>query len=82
MVQVTKNIEALIEDGGEITLGALPPHECAATAADGSNCLAMLVRRDGESLNAMLKRLDKAIGLDWSNDVFIDEVNDGESDLL
>ena len=82
MVQVTKNIEALIEDGGEITLGALPPHECAATAADGSNCLAMLVRREGESLNAMLKRLDKAIGLARSNDVFIDEVNDGESNLL
>jgi len=82
MVQVTKNIEALIEEGGEITLGALPPHECAATAADGSNCLAMLVRRDGESLNALLKRLDKAIGLAWSSDVFIDEVNDGESDLL
>ena len=82
MVQVTKNIEALIEGGGEITLGALPPHECAATAADGSNCLAMLVRREGESLNAMLKRLDKAIGLARSNDVFIDEVNDGESNLL
>jgi hypothetical protein len=82
MVQVTKNIEALIDDGGEITLGALPPHECAATAADGSNCLAMLVRRDGESLNALLKRLDKAIGLAWSGDLFIDEVNDGESDLL
>jgi hypothetical protein len=82
MVQVSKNIETLIEDGGDITLGALPPHECAATAADGSNCLAMLVRRDGESLNALLRRLDKAIGLAWSNDVFIDEVNDGESDLL
>jgi ribosome assembly protein YihI (activator of Der GTPase) len=82
MVQVSKNIEALIEDGGDITLGALPPHQCAATAADGSNCLAMLVRRDGESLNALLKRLDKAIGLAWSNDTFIDEVNDGESDLL
>ena len=79
---LTNHIEALIEEGGEITLGALPPHECAATAADGSNCLAMLVRRDGESLNTLLKRLDKAIGLAWSNDVFIDEVNDGESDLL
>ena len=82
MVQVSKNIEALIEDGGEITLGALPPHQCAATAADGSNCLTMLVRRDGESLNALLKRLDKAIGVAWSNDKFIDEVNNGESDLL
>ena len=82
MVQVSKNIETLIEDGGDITLGALPPHECAATATDGSNCLAMLVRRDGESLNALLRRLDKAIGLAWSNDMFIDEVNNGESDLL
>ena len=82
MVQVTKNIEALIEQGGEITLGALPPHECVATAADGSNCLAMLVHHDGESLNALLKRLDKAIALAWSDDVFIDELNDGYSDLL
>ena len=82
MVQVTKNIEALIDDGGELTLGALPPHECAATAVDGSNCLAMLVRRDGESLNAPLKRLDKAIGLAWSGDILIDEVNEGESDSL
>jgi ribosome assembly protein YihI (activator of Der GTPase) len=78
----TNYIEALIEDGGEITIGALPPHECVATAADGNNCLAMLVRRDGESLDALLKRLDKAIGLGWSNDAFVDEINDGESDLL
>ena len=75
-------IEALIEEGGEVMLGALPPHDCAATAADGSNCLAMFVRCDGESLNALLKRLDKAIGLAWLNDVFIDEVNDGENDWL
>lgn len=78
----TNYIEALIEDGGDITIGALPPHACVATAADGSNCLAMLVRRDGESLNILLKRLDKAIGLAWSNETFVDEVNGGESDLL
>ena len=65
---LTNYIEALIEEGGEITLGALPPHDCAATAADGSNCLAMLVRRDGETFNALLKRLGKAIGPAWSND--------------
>lgn len=70
-----KNIEALIADGGEITIGALPPFDCAATAADEHNTLAMLVRRDGETLNALLKRLDKAIGLAWSDDVFTDEVN-------
>jgi hypothetical protein len=77
-----KNIEALIAEGGDINLGALAPYDCAATAADGSNALAMLVRRDGESLNALLKRLDKAIGLAWSQDLFIDEVNDGASDLV
>jgi hypothetical protein len=74
----TNYIEDLIQEGGEIMLGALPPHECAAAAADGSNCLAMLVRRDGEGLNALLKRLDKAIGLAWSNHMFIHEVNEGE----
>lgn len=56
-----KNIEALIDDGGEITVGAIWPIECAATAADGHNALAMIVRREGETLNALLKRLDKAI---------------------
>ncbi|KAB2870179.1 MAG: hypothetical protein IT503_20140 [Burkholderiaceae bacterium] len=77
-----KNIEALIADGGDITLGALAPFDCAATAADGSNCLAMLVRREGETLGALLKRLDKAIGIAWSDDVFIDEVNGGRSTLV
>ncbi|WP_200960120.1 hypothetical protein [Pelomonas sp. Root1217] len=56
-----KAIEELIEDGGEITLGAIGDVECAATAADGSNALALLVRREGETLNALLKRLDRAI---------------------
>lgn len=70
-----KNIEALIDDGGEITLGALPPHECAATAADGSNPLAMLVRRDGETLSALLKRLDRAIGAYYDDGKTVDEVN-------
>ena len=27
----------------------------------------MLVRRDGETFNALLKRLDKAIGMAWSD---------------
>ena len=77
-----KNIEALIADGGEITLGALAPFECVAAAADVHNSLAMLVRREGETLGALLKRLDKAIGLAWSEDLFIDEVNDGRNSVL
>jgi hypothetical protein len=71
-----KNIEALIDDGGDITIGGnVLPSECVATAADHHNCLAMLVRRDGETLGALLKRLDKAIATAWTDDEFIDEVN-------
>jgi len=35
----------------------------------------MLVRRDGETLNALLNRLDKAIGITYESGRFIDEVN-------
>ena len=68
-----KNIEALIADGGDITIGAVYPIECAATAADGHNAIAMLVRRDGETLNALLKRLDRAIGRYDDHDEIIDD---------
>ena len=70
-----KNIEALIADGGDITLGAIYPIECAATAADNHNTVAMLVRRENETLNALLKRLDKAIGKFYDNDEIGDEIN-------
>lgn len=70
-----KNIEALIEDGGEITVGAIDPVECAATAADGHNTAAMLVRRDGETLNALLKRLDRAIARYYDTGESTDEIN-------
>ena len=70
-----KNIEALIADGGNITIGAIYPIECAATAADNHNTVAMLVRRENETLNALLKRLDKAIGKFYDNDEIVDEIN-------
>lgn len=70
-----KNIEALIDDGGDITIGRIHGIDCAATAADGHNALAMLVRRDGESLNALIKRLDRAIGRYYADGETVDEVN-------
>jgi len=82
MVQPTRNIERLIEEGGEITVGRMPPLDCVATATDEAACIAMLVRREGETLNQLIKRLDKAIQLAWTDDPFIDEVNDGQSDRL
>ena len=80
MAHLAKNIDALIEEGGEITLARLPPFDCVATAEDGSNCLAMLVRRDGETLNQLMRRLDRAIHLAWTEDWFTDEVNGRASD--
>jgi len=35
----------------------------------------MLVRREGETLNALLKPLDKAIGRYFDKDEFVDEIN-------
>ncbi|MFI8619238.1 hypothetical protein ACIGHN_27455 [Acidovorax sp. NPDC077693] len=57
-----KNIQPLIDDGGgDITIGAIYPIKRAATAADAHNSVAMLIRRDCETPNALLKRLDKDI---------------------
>jgi hypothetical protein len=70
------NIAALVEGGGEITLGHLDAiGKCIATASDDAQCLAMLVRRKGESLDALLQRLDAAIADAYDNERFIDEVN-------
>ena len=70
-----KNIEALLDDGGDITVGPISSIECAATAADGHNALAMLDRRDGETLNALLKRLDSAIARFNETGEPTDEIN-------
>jgi hypothetical protein len=57
------------------------PNACAAPAADHSNSLAMPFRRDGETLPALIKRLDKAIARDYGDDVFTDEVNSAKIEL-
>ena len=62
-------------DEGEITLGILEPVGCVATATDRHNCLAMLVRRKKENLTQLLTRLDYAVGLAITEDIFTDEVN-------
>ena len=60
---------------GEITLGVLRPVGCVATATDGYNSLAMLVRRRGETLAQLLTRLDQAIDKALTEDVYTDEIN-------
>jgi hypothetical protein len=68
------NLARFIEDG-EITLGTVNPVGCVATAADEYACIAMLVRRKNETLTHLLTRLDFAIGLALTEDIFTDEVN-------
>ena len=72
---VPAHIAALIDNGGQVTLGALDPIKCVAIAVDEANCLAMLQRRSGETLQQLLERLDAAIDLAWTTDQFTDEIN-------
>ena len=69
------NIEQLVDGEGQITIGAIHPIRCVAIANDGHNSLAMLVRRDGETLAQLLTRLDAAIAKAYDEDKFTDEVN-------
>ena len=76
MIADLKNIVELIECDGQITLGHVHPiRKCVATATDEAQCLAMLVQRDGETLDDLLRRLDAAIADAYENDRFADEIN-------
>jgi hypothetical protein len=68
------NIAELIDDG-EITVGVLRPVGCVATACNEDSTLAMLVRREGETLLQLLTRLDQAIAKAYDEDIFTDEIN-------
>jgi len=68
------HIADLIADG-EITIGEMYPVGCVAVANDGHNCLAMLRRREGETLAQLLTRLDQAIAKALDEDIYTDEIN-------
>lgn len=76
MISELKNIVELIESDGQVTLGHVHPvRHCVATATDEAQCLAMLVQRDGETLDELLHRLDAAIADAYENGRFADEIN-------
>ncbi|MBS4069017.1 MAG: hypothetical protein KGZ62_10475 [Sulfurimonas sp.] len=71
----TLTIESLIECG-EITVGVIRPLGCvAAIASDRHDALAILKRRDGETLQQLLMRLDQAVAKAGDGGEFTDEVN-------
>lgn len=53
-----------------------------AAAVGDDQCLAVLVRRDGETLCKPLSRLDRAIEMALDDELFIDEVNNGPDERL
>lgn len=69
-----RHISELI-DYGQITIGTIGPVGSVAIASDGHNSLAMLVRRKGETLEALLTRLDQAIDKAINEEIFTDEIN-------
>ena len=75
-------IEFLIDGNSEITFGAIASIPCAVTATDEDQCLAMLVRRDGETLGQLLIRLDRAIEIAAEDEIFINEIINGPDDRL
>ena len=77
-------VEASIVGTSEVAMAVVSSavFSCAATAADEDQCLAMLVRRDGETLGQLLIRLDRAIGIAAEDEAFIDEINNGPDDRL
>jgi short subunit dehydrogenase-like uncharacterized protein len=70
-----KNIEMFIDEGGDVSIGPLGQIPCVAAAADHHNTVAMLARRDGERVAALLRRLDKAIAAFYANGTTTDEIN-------
>jgi hypothetical protein len=76
------NIEYLIDGAGNITIGTVAGIPCAATASDECQTLAMLVRRDDETLIQLLTRLEAAIEIADEEEDFIDEINNGPDDRI
>jgi len=60
---------------GQITLGKVRPVGCVAVAHDGRQTVAMLLRREGETLTQVFTRLDLAIAKAFTEGTCTDEVN-------
>ncbi|MGH8322363.1 MAG: hypothetical protein ACRETD_00970 [Steroidobacteraceae bacterium] len=67
----------LASPGGHITLGRVAPIEGAAVAVNDQALLVTLVRRDDESVHALLRRLDDAIGQALHQGFVTNEINGG-----
>ncbi len=71
------NITALLADTGHITIGHVAHIEGVAIAANVHTVFATVVRREGESVEQLLQRLDEAIGRAVRDGVYTNEAEGG-----
>lgn len=69
------NLQELIDDGGQISIGRISRFMDAAVANDEHITWAMLQRHDGESLVDLMTRLDQAVQKAIEDEEPIDEIN-------
>jgi hypothetical protein len=68
----------LILNGGNIRIGRVEPLDGIAVAGDARKALATLVRRENETVEALLRRLDTAVGHAVNTGAAINEIGDAE----
>ncbi len=71
------NITTLLASPAHITVGQVAHIKGAAIAADEHTVFATVVRREGESVEELLQRLDRAIGRALHDGVYTNEVEGG-----
>jgi hypothetical protein len=75
------HITALLAKSGHITIGHIAPIEGVAIAACPHELLATVVRRPGESFEALLQRLENAVGRALNEGIATNEIEGGHFEL-
>lgn len=65
----------VLNAGGQITLGAVPPIGCAVIAHDGKHTRVALKRHNDENLMRLLLRFDAALVRALDENAIVDEIN-------
>jgi hypothetical protein len=72
------HVTGLILNGGSITIGRVEPLDGIAVAAGAAKVLATLVRREDETVEELLRRLDAAVGQAVQSGAAVNEIKGAE----
>ena len=70
-------LHRFITSGGTIDVGRIDEIDCAAVASDSETLWAVLMRREGESLLGLLRRLEETLERCLAHNEPVDEMEDG-----